>query len=337
MKKNLFLVLILLLCLQLTACGGGNSNSLPPSDDFIQPDQTPPAESEVSLPESGPAVEEDPEIAQALRDYTAGAGITDSGKCPYGDDVTWTLYNNGTLVFNGQGSIGDTPLEDPPWLAYKDVIKNVIVGTGVTRLGRFTLGYSEYLENLFLPSTLTSIGSNSISINAVNEMPWNALNIPYGVTSIDASAFSWCTAMKSVTIPDSVTSIGSGAFGGCIRLREITIPGSVAVVSDHMFSNCDNLSKVTLEEGVTTIGEFAFNGAGLTELHLPSTLTTIGAHAFSASTPRNTLYIKDVYYNGTEEQWNAIAIDNTDDYANDYNTWNDNRALLNATIHFNTP
>lgn len=44
------------------------------------------------------------------------------------------------------------------------------------------------------------------------------------VTSVSASAFSGCNAVKSIVIPDSVTSIGAGAFTGCSSLEKITLP-----------------------------------------------------------------------------------------------------------------
>lgn len=36
------------------------------------------------------------------------------------------------------------------------------------------------------------------------------LTIPESITSIDRSAFSACTGLRSLTIPNSVTSVGDG-------------------------------------------------------------------------------------------------------------------------------
>lgn len=43
--------------------------------------------------------------------------------------------------------------------------------------------------------------------------------IPDSVTSIGDWAFSYCTALASITIPDSVTSIGEYAFYNCKSLK----------------------------------------------------------------------------------------------------------------------
>ena len=89
---------------------------------------------------------------------------------------------------------------------------------------------------------------------------------------------------------------------------------------------------ITVKEGVTSIEDLAFyNHAVLKHLILPESLVNIGAQAFlycysleSVSIPSSTTSIgyrafygcnslTDVYYSGTEEQWNAISIDDDND------------------------
>ena len=73
------------------------------------------------------------------------------------------------------------------------------------------------------------------------------------------------------------------------------IPDSVTTIGDGAFRYCNSLTNVTIGDSVTTIGEGAFSCC----------------YSFT-----------DVYYTGTEEQWNAISIDSYTD-------------LTNATIHYN--
>lgn len=98
-------------------------------------------------------------------------------------------------------------------------------------------------------------------------------------------------------------------------------------MGDYAFGDCDNLSNVTILEGVTRIGFGAFacdKGSGsLTSVRLPNSLTNIDIGAFARQSN-----LTDVYYQGTEAEWNAITIA-TDDY---FGYTND--CLLNATIHF---
>lgn len=106
-----------------------------------------------------------------------------------------------------------------------------------------------------------------------------SVNIPNGVTLIDSSAFYEYTSLASITIPDSVKHIGSSAFYGCTSLARITIPDSVADIDDGAFSHCTSLSSVTIGNGVMFIGDGVFD---------------------------NCTNLANIYYAGTEEQWNAI-------------------------------
>ena len=144
--------------------------------------------------------------------------------------------------------------------------------------------------------------------------------IESGVTSIGNYAFSGCSSLKSVTIPDSVTSIGTGVFGGCSSLTSVTIPNSVTSISENAFRYCDSLTSVTIPHGVTSIGDYAFcDCTNLTSITIPESVTSIGYSAFSSCEN-----LTDVYFGGSEEQWNQIDIQ-----LENYN-------LTNATIHYNS-
>ena len=70
---------------------------------------------------------------------------------------------------------------------------------------------------------------------------------------------------------------------------------------------------------VTTIGERAFSDCfALTSVTIGNSVTTIGDRAFSGCNSLN-----DVYYTGSEEEWNSISISSS------------NTPLTNATIHYN--
>ena len=72
------------------------------------------------------------------------------------------------------------------------------------------------------------------------------LVISAGVTSIESSAFQYCSNLTSVTIPASVTTIGSSAFYNCSSLTSVTIPASVTSIGSSAFNNCSSLTSVTV-------------------------------------------------------------------------------------------
>ncbi len=119
---------------------------------------------------------------------------------------------------------------------------------------------------------------------------------PNNTTTISEHAFYNCSSLANMTIGNSVASIGYGAFADCYSLTSVTIGNSVTTIGDYSFKYCTSLANMTIGNSVTSIGYGAF------------------ADCYS---------LTDVYYSGSEEQWNAISI-------NDYN-----ESLSTATIHFN--
>ena len=166
-----------------------------------------------------------------------------------------------------------------------------------------------------IPDGVTSIGDNAFE-NCLN---LTSITIPDSVTSIGNRAFYFCFDLTNITIPSSVTSIGVAAFSQCAALTDIVIPGSVTVVSDSAFYNCYNLASVKISASVTSIGTYAFrNCSNLTSVTVPVSVTSIMKSAFSDCTS-----LTDVYYSGTEEQWDSISIDSY------------NEPLTGAAMHYN--
>ena len=151
------------------------------------------------------------------------------------------------------------------------------------------------------------------------------------VEKIPSNLFCNCESLTSVTIGSNVTSIGDNAFLGCKGLVEInynaraaectedsfgsgdglkvTFGDSVERIPDYIFQDCPGLTSVTIGSSATTIGHYAFNRCtGLTSIKIPESMTNIGYMAFSGCTG-----LADVYYGGSERQWNAITIDDGND------------------------
>ena len=102
---------------------------------------------------------------------------------------------------------------------------------------------------------------------------------------------------------------------------EIDEEGYVLGIGDC--TDTDIVIPAKTEGGVPVIGidNSAFAGEPITSVSFPSTLEEIGRKAFNGCTA-----LKDVYYDGTEEEWNdKVSVSSGND------------ALLDATFHFVTP
>ena len=206
-------------------------------------------------------------------------------------------------------------------------IKNI----AVTSIGDGAFNERTKLTSIEIPSSVTSIGERAF----MGCSGLTGIEIPSSVTSIGEKAFMGCSGLTGIKIPAGVTSIGSSAFYGCSGLTSIEIPAGVTSIGYGAFYGCSGLTSINVEAGnvvydsrdncnaiieketntliqgckntkipssVTEIGRYAFDGcSGLTSIEIPSSVTSIGNYAF-----RDCIGLKDVYYTGTQEQWDNI-------------------------------
>lgn len=182
------------------------------------------------------------------------ASLIDIGTC--GNNITWGLFDDGTLSFSGSGAMYDYSQTDmPPWYENRGVIEKVIFSDDITHIGDnafydFT-GYPEYskLTSVTLPAKLESIGNY---------------------------AFSWCKNLKNLQLPSSLKSIGSHAFSKCENLPNLQFPASLETIGFWAFNGCYGLTEVVLPSSLETIGSSAFVGCiNLKSIYLPQSLKSI--------------------------------------------------------------
>ena len=282
-----------------------------------------------------------------------------SGKC--GENLTWTLDGDGTLTISGTGKMWDYDyLNDyyAPWMDFLASIEKVVISKGVTSIGNDAFHSYYNLRDVTIPDSITSIGSfafdgcdiTSLKIPdgvkyigpcAFSDCELETINIPNGLAVLDDGVFSGCWRLKQITIPNSVTKIEGGAFQRS-GLESIVIPKSVTSIGDMVFQECNYLSSVTLPSSIKTISDSAFLACeSLTNIVIPDGIVKIGDSAFYHCKALNSITIpasvksigflafngcdalKDVYYLGTNEQWQEIE-----------NIGHINYALQNSTIHF---
>lgn len=125
--------------------------------------------------------------------------------------------------------------------------------------------------------------------------------IPESVTSIGNYTFYGCTTLKNIDLPTGLTAINSELFNGCTSLEKIDIPANVKEIQKNAFLNCTSLQEVNLPNGLTKIGDSAFVGCeSLTSIAIPKSVKSFGTSVFNN-------YLKTVYFEGSEEEWNAIT------------------------------
>lgn len=139
------------------------------------------------------------------------------------------------------------------------------------------------------PTSLTIESGTTVAEGAF----YNAVNLtgelvfPEGTKTIGDFAFA--SAAKGVTkivIPSTVETIGASAFMSLTKLTEVDITDTEENVSKltsvgaQAFMYCDKLQTVNLPKSLTEIATKAFNATGITSLHVPANVVTIGSEAF---------------------------------------------------------
>ena len=100
------------------------------------------------------------------------------------------------------------------------------------------------------------------------------------VKSIGFQAFV-DSGLTSVSLPDSVTNVGDGVFSMCKKLASVKIGSGLDAIAASMFSGASALKHIDIPSTINEIGEGAFSYCGLTELHIPDSVSKLGESAFS--------------------------------------------------------
>jgi len=167
------------------------------------------------------------------------------GMC--GDNLFWTLDDDGTLTIDGTGVMYNfTDKLQTPWHEFKlSAIKKVVINDGATSIGDEAFSRCYGLTSVEIPASVYSIGNKAFF--ACFDLA--AVNVPSGVMKINNQTFQRCTSLTSFKIPSHVRAIGYWAFEGCSGLTEIKIPAAVTSIGWQSFDGCINLEKIFYKAG----------------------------------------------------------------------------------------
>ena len=140
-------------------------------------------------------------------------------------DYVIQLTVTGSMGFRSNGPLIYASKSDNRDYVYRNAIRKVELGSGVTSIGNYAFSDCYSLSSITIPDGVTSIGDYAFS----NCCSLSSITIPDGVTSIGSSAFENCRSLSSITIPDGVTSIGNYAFRSCYGMRYYDFSACTAI------------------------------------------------------------------------------------------------------------
>ena len=243
----------------------------------------------------------------AFAESENGGEVTtvDSGYCGAdngGENLKWTLDNNGVLTISGSGAMKDYTWDENvrlDWYVRKKDIRSVVLDNRITHIGDYafdkctnieSVRYTGYTGNagVALPESVTTIGVHAFSDTGVT----GTLKLPEHLTEIDSLAFYHCGKLNGeLKLPDTVKEIGGFAFNSCGFTGKLDLPASLEKIGNDAFESCSGLTgKLTFPSKMNEIDFSIFHGTGITEVVIPSSIKTVRDGAFE-----NCMNLKKVY------------------------------------------
>ncbi len=240
-------------------------------------------------------------------------------------------------------------------------LETVVLYEGLESIGEWAFNECVNLKNMELPQSLKTIGDAAfIDCSSIEEVnltgnlslidrrvfknctSLKTVELSDNINIISSSAFANCKSLAEIELPTNLQTISSMAFDNCISLKKITIPENVTEIGDGAFENCTSLKSVTMNCNIICINSSVFRNTAIREIEIPDSVSLIYACAFENCTnlvaiaiPKSLALIheyafvgcdniKDVYYEGTKEEWENITISESE------------TGILNARIHYET-
>ncbi|MBQ1943345.1 MAG: leucine-rich repeat domain-containing protein, partial [Clostridia bacterium] len=171
---------------------------------------------------------------------------------------------------------------------------------GIEKIGSYAFFGCISLQGVAIPNSVTSLGDRAF----YKCEGLKTLTIGSGIDTIKEYTFYNCLSLESLQIPASIQSIGRYAFRGCASITELDL-AQVQHVGEFAFFNCSSLTDLTIPATLKHIDRYAFRNCDLRGTVLPTTLETLGIHAFYGN-KKATFYCEaetiPAYWN---ERWNS--------------------------------
>lgn len=290
----------------------------------------------ISLPEGITIIGEYTfEKCSSLKSITIPSGVTSIGENAFSECSALT----NVTIPDSVTTIGESAFSEC------SALTNVTIPESVTTIGESAFNGCSNLKEVIIPSNVEIISENAFK----DCSQLKSVILPANALSIDENAFNGCKELSSITIPNKIEVINSGAFNGCTSLTKLIIsdgtsslwmgtnkrtynydggnglfydcPLDEVYIGRELSYNISSLCGFSPFAKINTINSVSFGNSlkgienylfykceNLSSVLLPESITSIGAMTFAECNKLTT-----VYYQGNEEQWNAINIGNGND------------------------
>ena len=188
--------------------------------------------------------------AERWKDFTNFWPIAEfplNGECgAEGDNLTWTLDNDGRLTITGSGAMAEwKDVNEIPWYVYRSYIQSVLIESGVGSISEIAFNACRSLLNI-------SVAYGNTAYNSQLGVLYNN----------DFTCLLQCPpAKESYTFLSSVTSVRPSAFDGCKKSFTVTCESSTPPAltgGSDLFANAEGKVIVYVPEAEISAYEVAW-------------------------------------------------------------------------------
>lgn len=231
---------------------------------------------------------------------TAELAIITSGNLGAGtvptDKIIYTLCSNGTMVIEGEGAIFRCYWDgrNQPFNDYRNQIKNIIIGEGITSTTSGCFAHLKKLETVSFPSTLTKLPNNAFMSSFVETL--TELTIPATVSHLGAYSFGHYQGDASAYFTDIIIENPNinimdhaAVFNGGAKLDALTL---------YSYGDDNNVRTYAEKHGITykNLDNYIFGTYGNINYQIYDGILTL-------STDINNMMIS-----GENNPWEAIVM-----------------------------
>lgn len=188
----------------------------------------------------------------------------------------------GTMVFKDcqalQSVVINAPLTQLPPSTFRNckALIYVVLPSSMKEIGNSAFAGCSALSEIALPSSLQTIGDLAFAATSLE-----AINLE-GVQAIGDWAFVGCTSLTDITTDASIKSLGKGAFynNSSLSASIADIAGNVTELPDYLLYGASAVDMSDLQQtSISTVGDYALSGNSASQVSLPPTLSSLGAHS----------------------------------------------------------
>lgn len=182
---------------------------------------------------------------------------------------------------------------------------DIVFDYSVDHIGDYAFYKGKIKESINFRNEYTTIGKFAFAENNLK-----CISLPNKIETISEGLFEGCFALKTVNNLSNVKEIESSAFSGS-AIENISFD-SLQKIGDNAFRCCSELKEIHLPTTLLSIGEEAFSCDNFEEIKIPNSVTEIGYMAFYSNNFKSITIPNSVTDLGTSVFHDCIYLEDAD-------------------------